>query len=187
MNRQTSFAAVALVWAGAALLVQADTPPTLPGPGFSADRYATLWTQSPFAIATPDGPAATQDYQLVGMAQFDGVSYVSLVDKQSNEHFVLGSDKPVKNLKLVSISHGTGGSGTAVILRNGETLTLQQEQAAAPVAANSPLAGPSNGVPIPVFPQVNPSVGGVRPVFFHRPLVRIHRPPVVVPPPPGSP
>ena len=28
--------------------------PALPGPTFEGDRYASLWTKSPFAIATPD-------------------------------------------------------------------------------------------------------------------------------------
>jgi hypothetical protein len=168
-------------WLGAALSLQAvaaDDAAT-PGPGFSGDRYANLWTKSPFAIATPDAPTTSADYQLVGMAQFDGVSYASLVDRQTQEHFVLASDKPVKNLTLVSISHGTSGA-LAVIQRNGETLTLKQEEAPAADAA-APQAALNR-----VLPQANPSVGGVVSPIFRRPPVHIHRTVIVVPPRPTS-
>jgi hypothetical protein len=166
---------------------QADAPPApavLPGAGFDGGRYATLWTKSPFAIATPEAVAASQDYQLVGMAQFDGISYVSLVDRQTQEHFVLASDKPVKNLTLVSISRGSTGA-SAIIQRNGEPLTLRQEEAAAP--ASGSVVG---GIPIP---QVSPpgaplsSVGGIVPRgYFIPPAARIHRFRIQVPPPPSQ-
>jgi hypothetical protein len=149
-----------------------------PEPGFSGDRYANLWTKSPFAIATPDAPATSADYQLVGMAQFDGVSYASLVDRQTQEHFVLASDKPVKNLTLVSISHGTSGA-LAVIQRNGETLTLKQEEAPAADATALPALNR-------VLAQANPSVGGVVPPISRRPPVHIHRTVIIVPPRPTS-
>jgi len=171
---------------------RADDASGLPGPGFSGDRYTTLWTKSPFAIATPEAAAASQDYSLVGLAQFDGVSYASLVDKQSNEHFVLASDKPVRNLKLVSISHGANGA-SAVIDRNGEELTLQQEVTAPP----SPGAGPVGWQPPPgAMPTPQPfipgaplsSVGGVIPPAYMRPpSVHFHRPLTRIPPRPGSP
>jgi hypothetical protein len=156
----------------------ADSSAT-PGPGFSGDRYANLWTKSPFAIATPDASATSADYQLVGMAQFDGISYASLIDKQTQEHFVLASDKPVKNLTLVSISHGTSGA-LAVIQRNGESLTLKQEEAPAAVPASDA------SVPDPgrALPQANPSVGGVSLPLSKRPPVHIHRTVIVVPPRP---
>jgi hypothetical protein len=156
----------------------ADSPAT-PGPGFPGDRYANLWTKSPFAIATSDAPATSADYQLVGMAQFDGVSYVSLIDKQTQEHFVLASDKSVKNLTLVSISHGTSGA-LAVIQRNGESLTLKQEEASATApAGETPVPDPGR-----TLPQANPSVGGVALPFSRRPPVHIHRTVIVVPPRP---
>ena len=56
--------------------VHADT---LPGPAFDADRYRVLWEESPFAVATPVA-VESQEFSLVGVAQFDGVAYVSLVD-----------------------------------------------------------------------------------------------------------
>jgi hypothetical protein len=165
--------------------------PALPGPAFDGGRYANLWTQSPFAIATPDAPAASADYQLVGLAQFDGISYASLIEKQSQEHFVLASDKPVKNLKLVSISRGPGGA-SAIILRNGEALTLRQEEAPVNVAPPGvPMAIPPGmpGLQPGMQPSLNPSVGGMSPAQFP-PRARIHRafnvPPRPISPPPPS-
>jgi hypothetical protein len=175
MNACRFFGAAGLALFLSLRLAAADDAAT-PGQGFSGDRYANLWTKSPFAIATPDAPSTSADYQLVGMAQFDGVSYASLVDRQTQEHFVLASDKPVKNLTLISISHGASGA-LAVIQRNGETLTLKQEEAPA-VTAPAPDSTP---------PRIlNPSVGGVAMPFFRRPPVHIHRPTIVIPPRPTS-
>jgi hypothetical protein len=148
----------------------------LPAPGFAGDRYAALWTKSPFAIATPEAAATSTDYSLVGLAQFGGVTYVSLIDKQTQEHFVLTNDKPVRNLTLVSISHGSDGD-SVVIQRNGEMLTLKQETGAAP-GAPSEMPRPLDNAPLS-------NVGGVvsRPNML-RPSVRFHRPVIVIPPPP---
>ena len=153
----------------------ADT--ALPGAGFPEDRYTTLWTKSPFAIATPDASPST-DYQLVGLAQFDGVSYASLVDKQTQEHFVLTSEKPVRNLSLISISHG-GPTSTAVIARAGERLILQEQNSSGTVAAPPPAPvadTPARVIPEPTFEQTLPA----------RLRATIHRPAVVVPPRPAS-
>jgi hypothetical protein len=175
---------------GGILLGHGDvkTPSALPGSGFSAERYAGLWTKSPFAIATPDAPAASEDYQVVGLAQFDGVSYASLIDKQTHEHFVLASDKPQRNLTLVSVSHDAKGA-SAVIQRNGEILTLQQEEAPQPAGGLPISVAGMTGTPqfrraMPAVPL--PNVGGMAPPAFVRPLVHFHRPPIAVPsqPPP---
>jgi hypothetical protein len=160
----------------------ADDAPALPGPGFDGDHYADLWTKSPFAIATADAPPTSQDYELVGMAQFDGISYVSLVEKESSKHFTLTSEKPVDNIKLVSISHGPNGA-SAVILRNGESLTLQEEQAPAQPASMPMILAGQTGTSYFMRPSPNPSVGGMVPAnlppraHFHRPLIHIPLPP----------
>jgi hypothetical protein len=188
----------AVLFAGSAILILAaragvagPTPaPALPGPAFDGNRYANLWTQSPFAIATPDAPAASADYQLVGLAQFDGISYASLIEKQSQEHFVLASDKPVRNLKLVSISRGPSGA-SAIVLRNGESLTLHQEEAPPGIAPpGMPMPMPAL-MGAPVFQpgmtvSPNPSVGGMTPAQWP-PRARIHRIIHVPPSPPPSP
>jgi hypothetical protein len=194
--------AAALAGALASFPSAAASPSPTPGPGFVGDRYASLWTKSPFAIATPDAPAATTDYALVGIAQFDGVSYASLIEKQSQEHFVVSSDKPYKNLKLVSISRGKGDAATsAVIDRNGEslTLTLEQPSAAAtvpgsginipppmpPGSANASVGGAQGAAnPPPGIAAGNPSVGGMPATYLTPPPVRIHRPRINIPPPP---
>ena len=159
----------------------ADTLADLPDAGYSADHYSKLWKKSPFAIATPDVAVASVDYELVGLAQFEGVTYVSLIDKQSQEHFVLASDKPVRNLTLVSISHNSSGA-LASIRRNGEILTLRQEEAPAPSASSIPINPALDGVPASAPPS---SVGGmVRPAYLSPPTARVHRPHIIIPPRP---
>jgi hypothetical protein len=161
----------------------------LPGSGFDSSRYASLWTKSPFAIATPDAPAASEDYELVGMAQFDGISYVTLIDKQNQDHLILGSDKPLKDsrhnlkLQLVSIAHGAGGA-SAVLLRNGESITLREEQASAPSGAPASPQPIEIGRQQDMVPSANPSVGGFVPASSLPPAVRFHRRLIRIPPPP---
>jgi hypothetical protein len=159
----------------------------LPATGFNGDRYNTLWTKSPFAIATPENSAASDDYRLVGLAEFDGVSYASLIVKQTQEHFILTSEKPERELQLVSVRPDANG-GSVVIEHHGEQLVLHQETAPPANAATvpPPMAPPGPGV-ISNAP-FNPSVGGVIPSpYTPRPRVRFHRPPIVIPPPPQNP
>jgi hypothetical protein len=183
------FATLAAV--GFATPAWSDGGPAVPGPGFDGGRYAGLWTKSPFAIATPDAPAASQDYELVGSAQFGGISYVSLINKQDQYHFVLASDKPLKDpshkldLKLVSISHGHDGS-SAVILQGGQSLMLQQEDARTAPAGMPALSLPRDIIPPPgMVPSPNPSVGGFVPAYTVPPRVRLHHPLTRIPPPPN--
>ncbi len=149
---------------------------TFPPVGYAGDRYAPLWTKSPFAIATADAPVASADYALVGLAQFDGVSYASLIDKSNSEHFVLASNKPVRGLSLVSVTHQSGAA-SATIRHNGEMLTLRVENtAASPPPLPPPAAEPQNGA--------FSNVGGGAPANTLPPPVRFHRRPIIVPPRP---
>lgn len=176
-------------WHLAALLLatvataRADGPDEAPFPpaGFPGDRYAALWTKSPFAIATPEAASGSADYSLVGLAQFDGVSYASLVEKPSGEHFVLASDKPVRNLTLVSIAHRSDGP-IATIRQNGEILTLRLETTAPPPTALPPMMQMPNAPPGSPPPFSN--VGGMGQQFNAPPPVRFHRRPIAVPPRP---
>jgi hypothetical protein len=162
---------------------RASPAPEIPTEGFEGDRYSSLWTKSPFAIATPEAGATTQDYQLTGLAKFDGIAYASLINKQTQEHFLLTSAKPAQNLSLVSINHGRNG-GSAVVLRNGEQITLQEENSSPALSPGLPaMPGQLNPGFIPPG-QSNPSVGGVMfPLSGSPPPVRMHRPPIAVPPP----
>ena len=176
------------VFLGAGLAtLSADEPGALPGPAFSGDRYTALWSKSPFAIATPDAPATSSEYEFVALAQLEGVTYVTLIDKQSpgQDHFVLSSDKPVRNLTLVSATRTAGGT-SAVVEHNGERLTLQLEQAAAPPPVPLPAMAGATGIPMTsshpfMIPSSNPSVGGMVPAPPH---ARFHfRTRVPLPPP----
>ena len=174
------FASVPVCMLMAMLAAQADDPAgsPLPAAGFSGDRYAALWTKSPFAIATEDAAATSADYSLVGLAQVDGISYASLIDKQSQQHFVLASNKPARNLTLISIARRPDGS-LAEIRRNGEILSLKLENSGPP--ANGVAPPPPGVVPFPN--TVLNGNGNMNRPMFHPP-VRFHRPLIVVPAPP---
>jgi len=162
---------------------------SVPGEGFSAARYEALWTKSPFAVATADAVQESPDYSLVGIAEFDGVSYASLIERQSQEHFLISSDKPTRGLILTTITRSHDGSDTyAVVQKDGQPITLKLEQA--PAMAAVPGAPQTTTVPTPgiVTPQI-PMPGAGIPVFSTgstRPLIRFHRVPIHLPPMPGQ-
>ncbi len=147
--------------------------PDLPGGGFAPSHYETLWTKSPFAVASAETAATpSADYSLVGIAQFDGVSYASLIDKGSQEHFLVSSDKPARGLTLVSVTNGRTSSDITVVLqRNGESITLKPEQGAVlpTMAANAPAIPPP---PSPYAVQPSPYPGAPGEVPGARPPIR---------------
>ena len=167
----------------------------LPGKGFAPSRYETLWSKSPFAVATADTTATTSsDYKLVGMARIDGVSYASLIDTLSpdQQHFLLSSDKPVRGLTLVSVTNGHDASGmVAVIEKDGQTMTLKLEQARAggapspaPVIVN---ANPSPNINVPPNPYLNRTYQQInQPGSGQPPFPQFHRAPIHFPPRPGQ-
>ncbi len=159
--------------------VQADTPAVVEE-AYPAEHYAGLWTTSPFAVASPDAGESSPDYALVGAAQFDGVFYANIVDKQNQEHFLVTSQAPVRGLTLVSVSHGLGsGQTVAVLQKNGQTLNLKLETEA---PAGTPAVAPMPQIPMPgvVMPNT-PVVNRPPPVLHRMPFVRI-----TVPPPPNG-
>jgi hypothetical protein len=118
---------------------------TLPGPGYPASHYETLWAKSPFAVATPEIADQPSEFSLVGIANLDGVDYASLVNKETNERYFLASGKPQNGLSLVSVTHGEDRDKTyAVIQNNGQTLTLKLSDTAA-TAAGAPMPQVVNG------------------------------------------
>jgi hypothetical protein len=164
----------------AAQPVRADDP-AMPDAGFPALRYEALWTKSPFAVATPDAAPDSPDYSLVGVAEIDGVSYASLIEKQNNKHFLIATDKSVGGLMLTSITRNPNGSDTyAVVQKDGQTITLKLEQA----TAAAPGAQPFNPASMPpgmmpqqlqmpgTNPNFNPS-GRPFPARFRRPLIHL--------------
>jgi hypothetical protein len=126
---------------------------SLPGAGFSASHYEVLWTHSPFAVASSETTASeSPDYALVGIAQFDGVSYASLIDKKNQEHFILSGDKTERGMKLLSVTQGKDADGTfAVVQKDGAPLTLKLETAATPAPGLANAGNPA--VPSPQIPM----------------------------------
>jgi len=175
--------------AGLALLVThacADAP-VLPGTGFGTDRYQTLWTKSPFSVSSEAGPESP-DYALVGIAQFDGVYYVSLIDQKNQEHFLVSTDKPSRGLVLVSVTRGHGTVDSfAMLQRDGQPITLKMQSA--PVTAPPPPNGnPPVTAVVPMPAPGNPAgagMQGVGPASVETPPpVRTRRPSIHAPPRP---
>jgi len=109
-------------------LIQADET-IVPSKARELSHFVALWNKSPFAAATNETPIESTDYILGGIAQFDGIDYASLVDKKSNEHFLLVSDQTIRGLRLLSVSRGQNGSGALAIVQKGEeSLTLRTEK-----------------------------------------------------------
>ena len=149
--------------------LQADILPTGP---FPASRYSALWETSPFAVATPVAAESAQ-YSLVGVAQVDGVSYLSVIDKQgAGDHFVVTSSSPSHGLSLVSLTHETN-STYATLKKDGGIVKL-------PLEGGSTTAVPTV-IPMTQAPAVH--------TFTHHGPPRFRRsyPPIYVPEPSAVP
>jgi hypothetical protein len=158
----------------------------VPTAGFQASRYESLWTKSPFAVATSEEATETSpDYMLVGIANIDGISFASLIDRQSQEHFLISSDQETRGLKLSSITKSHDGSDTfAVVQKDGQTITLKLEvPPAGAVAENAPPGAQQVMAPQISMPGAIPTFGGGG---ANRPFARFHRPPIHLPPQPGQ-
>jgi hypothetical protein len=189
---------LSIPWARMAVADATVLPPDPP----PAAQYETLWTKSPFAVATPDAVADSPDYALVGVMQLDGEAYASIVEKQNSDHFLIASDKEVKGMKLKSITHSTTGSDTfATVEKDGQVLTLKLESAPlgpppgappgangipgmnvpTPTAQNIQMPGSQQNIPMPGAnsDQAPLSPGAAR-------FMRIHRPVIHLPPNPNA-
>ena len=157
----------------------------LPSGAFDASRYSLLWETSPFAVASPVAVESVQ-YSLVGAAEFEGVSYASIIDKQSQNHFVVTSKTPSHGLSMVSLTHGSSpGSVSATLQSSGGILKLALDTTTAPLVAPQPV----NTAPTMPMPGMSPGVNpNMLPLFRRRPhAAQIFTPPIVVPQPPPSP
>ncbi len=111
----------------------------LSGATFDASHYQTLWSHSPFAVASAEQSPATSQYQLAGIAKFDNVSYASLIDKGNQEHFLLSTQRPDRGLKLISIQSAHDSSPVRAILqKDGQELCVEMDApAGGPTVADS--------------------------------------------------
>jgi hypothetical protein len=165
-----------------ALSTAARAGDLLPGGPFDPSRYHTLWEDSPFAVATPVA-VESAEYALVGAAQFDGVAYASIIDKQNSDHFVVTSATPAHGLTLVKLTRGQTADSTFATLQNGgAVLKLKLETTPAPNGASLPSPGSPTMPSAPVYspPVFTPGI--------HRrpPHARIINPPIFVPRPPPN-
>ncbi len=192
--KPSSLLLLAIIGSLAGLFPARADDATVPGNGFEASRYADLWKKSPFAVATPEAAPDSPDYSLVGIANVEGKSYASVIDKKNQEHFLVSSDQPANGLTLVSITPGQNGGDTlAIVQRNGQPMTLKLEASVvtgggAPVlmgsAVNAPAIPTGVGVNPPPINIPMPGAGTTDP--RHPMFPRYRRPQIHLPPPPGS-
>jgi hypothetical protein len=157
--------------------------------GYTASRYQSLWTQSPFAVETPDeDPTESAEYSLVGVYEIDGVSSASLIEKQNQNHLLISSDKPINGLTLTSITRRADGDTYANLTRDGQPITLKLEappaNAALQTGAQANGGLPMPGAMAPNMPGIvapNIQMPGSTPQSPGRPLIRIRRPIIHVP------
>lgn len=200
MNKYILFFTVAGSFALLAKTACADDA-ALPGEGYAASHYETLWTKSPFSVATPDTVEASPDYTVAGITQLEGIAYASVVDSHSGAHFLISSEKANKEgLKLVAITRSHNSPDTYVsVQKDGQPLTLKLQSAPAtpptpganpneppimvpPVTQNIQMPGGNNPSPVPGFVPGSPFGAGQaspRPIRIHRPT--IHLPPMPAP------
>ena len=167
--------------------LRADDP-AVPAGGFPASRYETLWTNSPFAVASAEEVQDSPDYFLVGITNVEGVSYASVIEVKTQDHFLISSDKPNRGMTLTSVTRSRNGTDSyAIVQKDGQTLTLKLEQAPNGVPGG-PVANqgfqPGNMTPPLPMPGAGPSfMNGAMPRF----PVRIHHPLIHMPPRPEQP
>ena len=77
-------------------------------------------------VSAMEPPQGSFNYSLVGVARFDGISYASLIDRQTKEHFLLSTEKAENGLTLTSITSDWSASGaSAVIQQDGRLIILK--------------------------------------------------------------
>ena len=133
---RASYSTVAAIALFLTLSMNGRASVIVPESGPDVSRYTTLWTNSPFVTATEEAPAETPDYLLTGVAELEGVSYASLIDQKNKSHILLASDKPMANLKLISISRNRSMI-TAVVDQGGRRITVQLQESSGFVAAQA--------------------------------------------------
>lgn len=141
-------------------------------PDIKSSRYEMLWTKSPFAVAATEQAMTSTQYQLVGIAKIDEISYANLIDNQSQQHFLLSTLRPDRGLKLISIERSHDAlPGFAILQKGGQQMRLEMEALTSGLAtANSPTAPavPANPLSTPSLaniPSLMP-VGGSLPLVF---------------------
>jgi hypothetical protein len=111
-------------------------------------------------------PANASNYFLVGIAQIDGISYASLVDRQTNYHYLLSTAKSDEGLVLTSIADDGATvkkDGVAIFLKLGCAASLDQSN------STSSSLSLTNSQPTPLSVSVanlKPPPGASLPLAF---------------------
>lgn len=98
----------------------------LPAP-VSIERYQKLIEKSPFAPATPpvtaapvvEKPSFAKDYYITGVAQIDGVPFVTFTSRDRQKHFSLSVGETKEGITLSSVQWVNAMGGSRAVIKMG--------------------------------------------------------------------
>lgn len=157
---------------------------------FPAERYASMKSSSPFALATvevaKEEPSFARDLYLTGRANIGGRDMISITNRDKTKSFTLISgEPPVEGMSLLEVRPDPiVGKTTAIIKKGNETAPLQfnEMDIRPPVTAmampNQPVPRTSTGTNVlpAIRVRVNPSPDGKNPSGPRPPRRIIRRP-----------
>jgi hypothetical protein len=122
------------------------------------------WHQAaadPSIAAVGSSPSASR-YTLVGIARFEGISYASLLDQQTGDHFLLSTDKKSEfDVALASVRTDDDPSGPgAIILKDNVSVLIKLESELSVASSDSSTPAVVVGQPYPA--QKIPRPGSAR-------------------------
>jgi len=106
---------------------------------------------------TADPLLSSSHYTLVGIARFGGISYASLLDWQTGNHFLLSTDKKSElDVTLVSVRTFDDSSGPAAIIEKDNVSVLVKLESGISLASSGLISSPAlftQPSPAPNIPQ----------------------------------
>ena len=121
--------------------------------GYPADRYAPLWTHSPFTLASVQQEAApgfAQNLAVVGIVRIGSEDWVTLLNKQSQERFIVGAEPDEQGVKVVAVVTDADPLKTRVTIQKGGEL--------ATVGFDRTLLATTQTPPVPAISSLQPPV-----------------------------
>ena len=87
---------------------------------------------------------SSSNYTLVGIAKFDGISYASLLDRQTGNHFLLSTDKKSElNVALSSVRTDYDPSGPAAIVEKDSVSVIVKLESGISLASSGLVSSPA--------------------------------------------
>ncbi len=153
----------------------------IPPEGFPVERYEIIWKRSPFTLSSISGEVGdVSNFALIGYLKIGSMDYITVVNKQSHETFLLSPEPNSQGMRLISVEQNSDPlKVTARVSMNGDIEEIRYDASAlsAPLNGGSATPPPSRNHTISV--QGVPSSPSVPPHAGHR----ILRSAPILPPP----